>query len=1480
MTEYLGALAMSFKYINKTYLIVSAILLLTSCNLPLNEAPPQDIAPQANINFEKKCLADVLPTMSGFVEGTAEAKKVDEVWSCFGQALDLFYRKVRGREAETYSAIELGQFFEQFFFDNLTLTPGLRVEVMKIKQLLVGGSLSHLTREELQGLITFAQVAKMASLKVLPYMKYISGNWELNPKHNTDLQMKEFEQAGKEFQFFITTITQQIQRNNIEYELLSFPQLIEEVGNLYGKQWGVISSLRKYMPIIHQLKQALIGGKGPVIASHEWISFGQLISQGYLQFLRFNYFIKNLDQDYNPIDKKRLSYFITSAVDFFVNLVTLKPNQKITLQEIQSLFNTLTQVFPEITLTDQNALQIFSVKKSFLGGLATEINLNEIREAKLKIEALDQENIYIIVRFAELARVLYSDLKPWLSWLNLKKTLDPNIPLEQQTKEFQQLSPVFNQSLQKLGLFFESHSISLNIKELPQYLRQANQFFDPSEWLFIAEIERNIEQIGLIKQGLIGGSPISINGQDWSRLTHLMGGGYYQYLQFHHFIRHFGKNPNLTQVNFIKSALETTNSWLLQFLNRKPTPSLTITEIENILKLTNSLFKFEFDLALPRHFFVAKRLFIQGPLLTITTNDSIKLKDLLNKTLPKTLNEWLQFAYRSSEALVQLTRHKSIYGLNFKISQANQIENSLKSINQAQTNLLSFAETISRHLMQQKINLNLAEINSLLLDISQIYNQSWSFLTDLKNWLPAIQDFKKIFVGGQSNQVLANEWPLVTQITIGFYNQFLNYYYLVKTFAFANLAETYRIRFFNNLLQFVAQTTNNKPNSQLTLNELLQIFNLVKQIDPTLSISPKLITEIMHLKVALLKGLPTTLTPKEIRAATAKIETIFNIIKQFKLFEDLYTLDWKVSYPLNTAQRTRLQQALANLNQMIEKLIPLFESSYDLKRLNGLILEWHQANPWPELIKLLPSIYSFKYLITASQNTEILITEWPLLLKTSGELGGDFYFYYYLLNPQPSWKLGLTNYQQWVQRLSLRLQNLIQTHKGVISYPYLDHLVDSITSIKSVSLPLDAAQIKKLYRLALNQFLIPFESLKVPAPKGFATIHLNHILEHWNSFSLTNNWIEQSSPARGYFSKDNIKNQINSLPPLIKLHAQQIWINPSVQLLVTQDNWLEFNHANRQQLNRISMQHQNLIQTVLQILIQPFSDKKDHFNLTKKQYDDMFVSIFDILVQLNLVEASNTKFGNSRFFEANLFTPSANGNQTLELAEAVEIVQFVWSGLVRNNKLFSTLTQRCPAELINEKLFINADCWINESLQQMNTIYQRMPHAIESYELLDASGFRKTWSDYLLATGGKANSRGQYSLNDISLVPHLVQYIESLFYRFDHFSDLYLSHAEALSAYPIFKETLVAAADSNNEKMLRGGFAYLLVYKKLPKSIGEKLRFVASWIHREDSWPIWVNRPQLAEVLKSIAEILGENKDNKINVNELENLDPNSPISD
>jgi hypothetical protein len=60
-----------------------------------------------------------------------------------------------------------------------------------------------------------------------------------------------------------------------------------------------------------------------------------------------------------------------------------------------------------------------------------------------------------------------------------------------------------------------------------------------------------------------------------------------------------------------------------------------------------------------------------------------------------------------------------------------------------------------------------------------------------------------------------------------------------------------------------------------------------------------------------------------------------------------------------------------------------------------------------------------------------------------------------------------------------------------------------------------------------------------------------------------------------------------------------------------------------------------------------------------------------------------------------------------------------------------------------------------------------------------------------------------------------------------------------------------------------------LVYKKFPTTLSERISFVTSWIYRENSWPIWVSRTDLAEILQVIKGIL-DNRTQLVEYHQLE----------
>jgi hypothetical protein len=157
-------------------------LVLAGCDLKLGEAPPP---PEAQ-GFGSACLSGIDEVAEKFMKGTANDIEIKSSWNCVIGAVEDFRRYVRGRAEDRYSSAELASFLEKNFLEtgHNKISPELQLELMKFKQLFVGGSSDYISRTEL---VTLGQVLGMfqdVSLRLNPYMIVLSLNWRVNGRVN------------------------------------------------------------------------------------------------------------------------------------------------------------------------------------------------------------------------------------------------------------------------------------------------------------------------------------------------------------------------------------------------------------------------------------------------------------------------------------------------------------------------------------------------------------------------------------------------------------------------------------------------------------------------------------------------------------------------------------------------------------------------------------------------------------------------------------------------------------------------------------------------------------------------------------------------------------------------------------------------------------------------------------------------------------------------------------------------------------------------------------------------------------------------------------------------------------------------------------------------------------------------------------------------------------------------------------------------
>ncbi|MCS6837927.1 MAG: hypothetical protein NZ480_03680 [Bdellovibrionaceae bacterium] len=958
------------------------------CHLPVGENPPQPVTPKPDLGFESKCLAHVLPTMADFINGTATPQQISSAWNCFSSGLTVFSRKVKGEGLEEYSARELAQFFEDFLFENLKLNQTLLTEIMRIKQVLVGGRIDSLTRAEIDGLIRFAHIARDASIEVLPYMKIVSLNWKPNVEQSPNVWVSEFRKANTAFQKFIQTIGAQIQKNNVQYRLANLLTLLKEISQLYGQEWSFLGALQRYMPVVEDMKKVLIGGEGGIIEPSEWLRFATLVSRGYMQYARYHYFLKDLSPKLSSFELLFLADALDDLLSFLSHLTQYKPEGKLTLADITLAISSLKTVFPKLEVSNALVGQIFYLKQLFFGG---------------------------------------------------------------------------------------SHQIAL---------------------------------------------------------------------------------------------------------------------------------------------------------------------------------------------------------------------------------------------------------------------------------------------------------------------------------------------------------------------------------------------------------------PEEFERGREKIRLFERIAQQFLVHVEIYLFHLAPRYPLTDTVKLRVEKAMEDLVSLSKEIVPLFETDYDLENFKTLIFETDKllihmngipSQTLTELLRFFPVLQKLKNFATASKTSLINKGEWPLLTRFAALTLNHFIFYYYRLSPVPSWRREVPTAEIFVEKILDHLSELVQIHKGNIRYSFFYDIIDALHLTQYISQRWSASSIKRLFFVIVHKILRPRSLPKDPLSAGFLNDHIQTIRSWMGHFKLSHEgltkiFVSQNKSEIGRAELTGLLSHAFQGDLSKRLH--ELLISPSFNTISTNTGRLVFNKSKKLSYDLISVQNKNIFRILAEIIIRAYSHQDNVLHLNKESYDQFISDILPILLDLHLTSPDKPDFGNSRFLEANLFMPSSNGNQILDYAEAVEILQFLWSGILRHNQILTQIDEHCSTAV---QLFTEIEypfqCWLEQSYQSFPHAYKEMPEAVTFYQALSRERFFATWSSFLIASGYVPSKPNFVFTRDLSLVPHIVQYVESLITRFDLNNDEILDRVEALKAFPTFEEMLKTATRFKNRRILKAGYAYLLVYKKLPKTLREKLHFMIIWTGQEDEWPIRVNRGDLAKILEVTAHLLRKNKD-------------------
>lgn len=284
------------------------------------------------------CLSSFGENITRYQKGELANGQVEMFWSCVQRAVGDYQRLTSGDQAGgAYTPQALRRFLQKYFIKSQDIQDPLLASIMEIKRVLLSGSSSSISREELSELQSFLQLLKEASLDMNPYVKVIF-------MHSETASDDEIRRAGAVAESAMNRIGDWLDKRNQAY---SFEQLSALIANLEdfrrndSQTSDLFQKLRAGMEILPSAKLILLSGPSDRIRGREWRALALSLGQGLRGLLAAKYAFK--EELNTALAREAIPFGMEFAVNILERGAAAHGKNEIPLSEWEEFFNRLSQ---------------------------------------------------------------------------------------------------------------------------------------------------------------------------------------------------------------------------------------------------------------------------------------------------------------------------------------------------------------------------------------------------------------------------------------------------------------------------------------------------------------------------------------------------------------------------------------------------------------------------------------------------------------------------------------------------------------------------------------------------------------------------------------------------------------------------------------------------------------------------------------------------------------------------------------------------------------------------------------------------------------------------------------------------------------------------------------------------------------------------------------------------------------------------------
>ena len=208
------------------------------------------------------------------------------------------------------------------FLQDRIITDNLLVQLVRLKQVIIGGPANKLTVSDIERFIVFVNVLKKEAVFFQPYIKMLNTRNYRQTDHNEDLTNA----IEWKFKKSISRISGFLKEFSMPYLISDITALVREL-NLFFDNHSV-PYLNEKMKLTGALKQFIVGGSDSVVKPEEWEDF--LLGYSFLTSIMVNYALFNKQENaVSPASMRYVSMIFKDVLDLLSLTLKNRPKKRI-----------------------------------------------------------------------------------------------------------------------------------------------------------------------------------------------------------------------------------------------------------------------------------------------------------------------------------------------------------------------------------------------------------------------------------------------------------------------------------------------------------------------------------------------------------------------------------------------------------------------------------------------------------------------------------------------------------------------------------------------------------------------------------------------------------------------------------------------------------------------------------------------------------------------------------------------------------------------------------------------------------------------------------------------------------------------------------------------------------------------------------------------------------------------------------------------